>query len=102
MGGVVLDAEFLESIDMGEHSSLRPHGFVEIHDPDAPGGVIAGETLQCCHCGGHWIIQPGSGKVRGFCLRCNGPFCGPDCAECRPLEQQIEQMESGLWLPGGG
>lgn len=102
---------------MGEHSSLRPHGFLEIADPDAPGGIICGETLQCCHCGGHWMIQPGSGRIRGFCMRCNGPVCGPGCAECVPMERQLELAEAAaagqvdakpvsasvpkLWIPGG-
>lgn len=109
-------AEFIEEVDVGEYSALKPHGFVEIADPDAPGGIIAGETLQCVHCGGHWMIQPGSGKLRGFCLRCNGPICGPGCAECRPIDLQLERMEASalgesdrakvsaavpkLWTPG--
>lgn len=99
---------------MGNHSSLRPDGYFEIHDPDAK-RIVSGETLQCVHCGAHWVIQPGSGKIRGFCLRCNGPICGPGCAACVPIERQLELMEDAaagkpdtkpvsvpvIWTPGG-
>lgn len=89
-----------------------PAGYVSITDPE--GGLIEADTLQCCHCGRHWRVQPGSGKQRGWCMRCNGPVCGPGCAECVPQEQRLENLEqgrpaghrriaapvSGLWLPG--
>jgi len=57
------------------------------------GEIIEAATLQCVHCGGHWQVQPGSGKLRGFCFRCNGPVCGPGCAECVPMEAMLEIME---------
>jgi hypothetical protein len=56
-------------------------------------------TLQCCHCGGHWIPVRGSKTVRGFCFRCNGPICGPCCVECVPAERQLEILE-GTRQPG--
>lgn len=43
-------------------------------------------TLQCCHCGKHWLYKPGEGKKeRGLCLKCLRPTCGSkECMECRP------------------
>ena len=94
------------------HGALHPHGFIETYDRNDR--LVNKDTLQCVHCGGHWEVNPGSGKLRGFCLRCNGPFCGPGCANCVPTEQLLENMEQGrphdftpttvnvprLWLPG--
>jgi hypothetical protein len=64
-------------------------------DPGADKPISEVGTLQCCHCGGHWAPQPGSGRVRGWCQRCQGPVCGPDCAECIPVLQYIENLEKG-------
>lgn len=90
------------------------HGVVIISQLDG-GPVVEQPTMQCCHCGGHWVYRPGSGNIRGFCTRCNGPVCGPACAgKCRPVEQLLENIEAGrpddftptmvnvpkLWLPG--
>lgn len=69
-------------------------------------------TLACVHCGGHFpakaavnnevygaeqaVKMRDAGKtMRGFCMNCNGPICGPDCAECVPLEQFLENIEHG-------
>lgn len=54
-----------------------------------------GATLSCCHCQHTWIVQKGSGKLRGFCQQCMGFVCGPQCAECVPIERRIENMEAG-------
>lgn len=64
-------------------------------DPGADRPILEISTMQCCHCGGHFYPQPGSGIVRGFCQRCMGPVCGPGCAECVPEEQYLENMEKG-------
>ena len=57
------------------------------------------DTLQCVHCGGHWVVQPGSGKKRGFCLKCTGPLCGKKrCFRCVPFEKSLEILE-GRRLP---
>ena len=50
-------------------------------------------TVQCVHCGGHWIPVQFSGRVRGFCMLCKGPICGPGCQECVPYERQLEIRE---------
>ena len=73
----------------------RREGEIIIVDPDLP-APVHGRTIQCVHCGRHWIPKPGSKKVRGFCMKCNGPFCGKKCQECIPHERYIEILEMGL------
>jgi len=70
----------------------RPHGYGILQTPE--GRPEEFDTLQCCHCGMHWRVQPGSGVMRGFCQRCNRVHCGgPDCWECRPQERQLDEIE---------
>lgn len=56
-----------------------------------------GVTRQCCHCGCHVLSVKGSGKIRGWCMRCNGWTCGPNCPTahlgCVPFETLLEVME---------
>lgn len=54
------------------------------------------DTVACVHCGGHFAIQPGSGRIRGYCMNCSGPICGPSCAACVPVEQYLANLEAGL------
>jgi hypothetical protein len=76
-------------------SVIHPHGTIIIVDPDAPREVQL-DTLQCCHCQRIWVVQPGSGKRRGFCLKCNQVTCGSEaCGECVPFEKKIELYEAG-------
>jgi hypothetical protein len=75
---------------------MREAGRIIVIDPGADRPLAEHGTAQCVHCGGHFPIQPGSGKVRGFCCNCNGPICGPKCLMCVPAEQQLENMEAGL------
>lgn len=95
---------------MGQYSKQKVEGYFTIVTPDQP--TIEGETVQCRHCGSHFPISPGSGKIRGFCFNCNGPICGPDCQECIPYEKRLDMEDSGksptavsvatpskLWLP---
>lgn len=73
-----------------QHSSLSPMGFLEAE------GKVYGETHQCCHCGGHFMISPGSGKVRGFCVKCGSVTCGAhQCDPCLPTEMWIDNVEAG-------
>jgi hypothetical protein len=51
-----------------------PDGYVIIVAPDAP--TVERDTLQCVHCGKHWMVVKGSGRTRGFCMKCNGVHCG--------------------------
>ena len=73
----------------------RQAGVIIVSDP---GSDVIEEiaTLQCVHCGMHFTIGHAPKKVRGMCLRCNGPICGPKCAgKCVPVEQMLENMEAG-------
>lgn len=70
-------------------------GFIVVNDPGSDKPVLEAATLQCVHCGGHWVPRKGSGIVRGFCLNCNGPICGHGCAKCVPVEQMLENIEKG-------
>lgn len=64
-------------------------------DGSGTGWTQIADTLQCVHCGAHWIVQPGSGIQRGWCLNCRGPECGAqDCYTCVPFERWLEQMEA--------
>jgi hypothetical protein len=89
-----------------DDQSLKEHGGLYL--PGAPkperraGGVIivdgicVADTVQCVHCGRHWVAVKGSGKVRGWCFKCNGPFCGPGCTDCYPMEKRLTDYEKGL------
>ncbi len=77
----------------GRLALLHPHGYMSMTDPD--GKILEADTLQCVHCQAHWRVEPGSGKKRGFCMRCNGPICGPKCAVCVPSQQQLSNLEAG-------
>lgn len=53
-------------------------------------GVHVADTIQCAHCGKHWIPVKGSGKIRGFCTKCNAKHCGePVCWECKPYKKRL-------------
>lgn len=74
---------------------MKQSGVILISNPDSGQQLQELPTVACVHCGFNWVPQPGSGKVRGWCTRCNGPVCGPGCAECVPKEQQMLNMEMG-------
>jgi hypothetical protein len=76
-------------------------------------GKAAAATCQCSHCGGHFpfkpikaggLFTPEAARVmnsrgvtmRGWCSRCNGPVCGPRCAECIPWQRKLENVMKGL------
>ena len=56
-----------------------------------------GMTLQCPHCGGHFISVRGSGNLRAFCRRCMAPLCDKrECIEhCIPFEKKLGLYEKG-------
>ena len=57
-------------------------------------GHQVASTQQCVHCGGHFEMIRGSGKTRGFCLRCHGVTCGhANCDACIPMEARLDHME---------
>lgn len=58
------------------------------------GHKIEGETRQCVHCQFMWNYQPGSGSIRGFCIRHNGFTCNRD--QCN-REQRNRIAALGDW-----
>lgn len=73
----------------------RPAGHIIVN------GTEVARTLQCCHCGEHWICVRGSGAVRGYCTRCNNVTCGrAACDPCVPLEARLDYQE-GTRVAGG-
>lgn len=74
----------------------QPSGHILVVDPDSNQQVEVAVTLQCCHCGGHFVSVRGSGVTRGFCLRCRTVTCGAQkCDQCYPFEQQLADVEAG-------
>ncbi len=75
-------------------STLRKaDGYAKV--TDVLGNKIEADTKQCCHCGGHFVLQKGSGKLRGWCVKCNALTCGKfECCKCEPFEAKLEKMES--------
>jgi len=69
-------------------SVRNPSGFIFVD------GREVANTLQCVHCQAHFIVVKGSGRKRGFCHKCMGPTCSPQCSgECYPAEKQLEDEE---------
>ena len=68
----------------------RPAGYVYRERDD--GLVQEFDLLQCIHCQYTWRVVRGSGRQRGWCLRCAGPVCGhPRCMrECVHFERRLE------------
>lgn len=57
-------------------------------------GVQVASTHQCSHCSQHFVMVPGSGRVRGFCTRCQALTCGAAaCMPCVPAEARLEHAE---------
>jgi hypothetical protein len=87
---------------------LRPSGVLITTFLDS-GKVVMQDTVQCCHCGGHFLVTPGSGTRRGFCCCCGHATCGKErCDPCVPSEQWLENQEQGkpddyrrIIVPGG-
>lgn len=77
---------------------MRPSGYLQV---TREGRLIQeADTLSCVHCQRTWTVQRGSGRSRGWCLRCNGPTCGgAGCQTCAPWERKLELLEQRhrLW-----
>lgn len=59
-------------------------------------GRESADTMQCCHCGAHFVMERGSGKKRGWCMLCSDMTCGKKrCDECLPFEKRLELYEKG-------
>lgn len=87
-------------------------GLMTFTDPGADKPLLELPTHQCCHCGGQFTMKPPvlvtktmthleaqaahehGKKVRGFCQRCHGYICGPDCGgACVHWEQLLDNLE---------
>lgn len=94
------------------HLAKTDHGHIEYVATGTDKVTVALPTKQCVHCGNHFVSKPPKivtaltpfqaqllieqGKtVRGFCMNCNGPVCGPGCAECIPEDQMLTNLEKG-------
>lgn len=78
-----------------QHTATRAAGYAIVTGPD---GTREADTLQCGHCGGHWVVSPGSGRLRGVCRICHKVTCGPNCiagTACIPQELLCENIEKG-------
>jgi hypothetical protein len=69
----------------------KPSGHIII-----AGNVVA-DTVQCKHCGGHFIPIKGSGIKRGWCTHCGGALCGrEECMECKDFRKKMDEYEAGI------
>lgn len=70
----------------------HPHGIVIVN------GREVATTLQCCHCGLHFVSRKGSGITRGFCMRCEAVTCGKkECVEaCRPWVESMGMSQGRM------
>lgn len=74
--------------------SNRPHGFLTITDVDGK-LLFESEVKQCVHCQYTWRHVPGSGRLFGFCMKCNAWTCGKvKCDTCYHKEKYIEDLEA--------
>lgn len=68
----------------------KPKGHILVDD------VEVSDLLQCCHCGCQFEVHKGSGRKRGYCMRCGSVTCGdPRCHQCIPVELRCELSEKG-------
>lgn len=78
-------------------------GYLVAIDPGADKPLAEYATLQCAHCGGHFVLvrpnRTSFGTVPGTCWSCGAkPICGqPACiASCTPNEVLLESIEQGV------
>lgn len=84
---------------MGQHTAPDHLRIGTLQTIPHDGGPTVTEDLVCCvHCGYIWSWSPGSGRVRGWCMKCNGLLCGRKCCRQRPCQHWmhgIENIEAG-------
>lgn len=57
-------------------------------------GQEIASTLQCPHCGMHFISMKGSGHRRTWCVKCMAVTCGKhSCDPCVPFEKRLDVCE---------
>ncbi len=63
---------------------------------DTDDGRSETPTYQCCHCGRHFTMRKGSGRIRGFCTKCLRVTCGDkECDPCVPFQKKLDLYEAG-------
>lgn len=107
-----------------KNPSLRRHeGYLMINhrdSPGVPGGVPANTmfeapTVQCCHCGTIFIVNPDRVRPRHYCANCDQYVCdSAGCnSECYPFAKRLDDIEkkaileeqaqkATIWLPDLG
>ena len=69
-------------------STGRPRGAIIVD------GQHVADTVMCAHCGQHFVMEKGSGRVRGWCAKCDSILCGgANCRACIPLEKRLDIRE---------
>jgi len=69
----------------------KPHGIIIVN------GKEVATTLQCPHCGGHFVSRKGSGHRRTFCTRCMAVTCGQhECDACQPFAAETGWSQNGV------
>jgi hypothetical protein len=59
-------------------------------------GTKTFQTLNCPHCGSPFIVIPGSGRLRHYCMECGAPTCDKaKCFEHSPFMRRVELIEAG-------
>lgn len=93
---------------------MAEKGLITLLDPGADKPIVELAMEQCVHCGAQFPRKPVKKLIgqlyradhaaqmemegrtmRGWCMNCNGPLCGPGCAACVPTEQLLENYEKG-------
>ena len=76
------------------HLNSRASGEFRVVSQETGRATDEGQTLSCVHCQRTWVVKPGSGRARGWCMKCNGPTCGGQaCQTCVPFERQLAIIE---------
>ena len=69
---------------------MKSHGVIVVNSQ------CVADTLQCPHCGAHFVSRPGSGARRFKCFPCDAITCGnPQCDIHVPVEAKLEYIEQG-------
>lgn len=83
---------FVANLIFSPRSSIRD-GLIIITDEK---GFNEMQTRACPHCGGHFIVIPGSGKLRHFCHLCHAATCDKvQCYEHSSFEKRLDLVETG-------
>lgn len=82
-----IPGRIVDEYDDAQHER-HPHGVIFVN------GKEVASTLQCPHCGAHFVSRKGSGHRRTFCLPCKAVTCGsPACDPCRPFLAALERAQ---------